>query len=85
MQAGGQLRLVGRRLAAFGPPVGGGCTGDLAYSLAMLTAAVADLRTAQGHAAQAAAARRAAKHLRGPPRTTVPGPDRQNPGCAPPM
>jgi hypothetical protein len=31
----------------------------------MLTAAVADLRAAQHHAAQAAAARRAAEHLRG--------------------
>jgi hypothetical protein len=39
--------------------------GDLAVGLAMLTAAVADLRAAQHHAAQAAAARRAAEHLRG--------------------
>ena len=34
--------------------------------LASLAAEVADLRTAQRHAAQAAAARRAAEHLRGP-------------------
>jgi hypothetical protein len=65
MHAGGQLRLVARRLAAVGPMVGGGYTGDLAYGLAMLTAAVADLRTAQRRAAQAAAARQAAEHLRG--------------------
>jgi hypothetical protein len=72
--AGGQLRLVARRLAAVGPAAGGGCTGDLAYSLAMLTAAVADLRTAQPPSTFA-----------GSPRTTLPGPGRQNPECAPPM
>jgi hypothetical protein len=71
--AGGQLRLAARRLAAFGPAVGGGYTGDLAYGLAMLTAAVADLRTAQRHAAQAAAARRAAEHLRGIAANHCPG------------
>jgi hypothetical protein len=63
--AGGQLRLVARRLAAVGPAVGASRAGNLAVSLAMLTAAVADLRTAQHHAAQAAAARRAAEHLGG--------------------
>jgi hypothetical protein len=36
---------------------------DLIVSLASLAAAVADLRTAQQHATQAAAARRAAEHL----------------------
>jgi hypothetical protein len=71
--AGGQLRLAARRLAAVGPAVGGGYTGDLAYGLAMLTTAVADLRTAQRYAAQAAAARRAAEHLRGVPANHRPG------------
>jgi hypothetical protein len=49
-RAGSQLRAVARRLAAVGPSVGGH-TGHLAISLAMLTAAVAELRTAQHHAA----------------------------------
>jgi hypothetical protein len=72
--AGGQLRFVARRLAAVGPAVGVSCAGNLAVSLAMLTAAVADLRAAQHHAAQAAAARRAAEHLRGSTVTCRPGP-----------
>jgi hypothetical protein len=63
-----------RRLAAVGPAVGASCASNLAVSLAMLTAAVADLRTAQHHAAQAAAARRAAEHLRGATVNHRPGP-----------
>jgi len=50
-----------------GLAVGAGYASDPAISLAMLTAAVADLRVAQQHAAQAAAARRAAGHLYGLP------------------
>jgi hypothetical protein len=62
---GERLRHLARRLGAIVPALGGGCTGELAISLAMLTAAVADLRMVQQHAAQAAAARQAAEHLRG--------------------
>jgi hypothetical protein len=72
--AGDRLRLVARGLAAFDATVGGGHIGDLAVSLTRLTAAVADLRTAQHHAAQAAAARRAAEHLRGVATKHHPGP-----------
>jgi hypothetical protein len=57
-------------------------TADSAYaahpavSLAMLTTAVAGLRAAQQHAAQAAAARRAAEHLRRAIPNHPPGPGR---------
>jgi hypothetical protein len=71
---GDRLRFLARRLAALGSAAGGGYTGDLAVSLAMLTAGVADLRTAQHNAAQAAAARRAAEHLRGVAVNHRPGP-----------
>jgi hypothetical protein len=63
--AGDRLRLLARRLAALGLTTVSGYAGDLAVSLAVLTTAVADLRAAQHHAAQAAAARRAAEHLSG--------------------
>src|ERR1700683_53814 len=63
--AGDRLRLVARRLAAHGLAADCGYASDLAASLAMLTAAVADFRAAQHRAAQAAAARRAAEHLCG--------------------
>lgn len=53
------MRLLARRLVTLGPTVNIGYANDLAVSLAMLTAVIADLRTAQHHAAQAAAARRA--------------------------
>jgi len=54
---GEELRLAARRLAVMSPEHGlGGRAEQLVVSLAMLTAAVADLRTAQHHAAQAAAA-----------------------------
>jgi hypothetical protein len=61
---GDRLRLVARRLAALGLTADSGYAGNLAVSLAMLTDAVADLRAAQHHAAQATAARQAAEHLR---------------------
>jgi hypothetical protein len=56
-RCGEQLRLLARGLSAVGDAAG------LVASLATLAAAVADLRVAQQHAAQAAAARRAAEHL----------------------
>jgi hypothetical protein len=49
--AGDRLRFVARRLAVLGPTIGTGHTGDLAVNLSMLAAAVAELRTAQRHAA----------------------------------
>jgi hypothetical protein len=61
----GLLRWDSGSGAASSTTIGGGHTGGLAVSLAMLTAGVADLRAAQHRAAQAAAARRAAEHLRG--------------------
>jgi hypothetical protein len=57
-RCGDQLRQLARGLSAAGNATG------LVVSLAMLAAAVADLRIAQQHAAQAAAACRAAEHLR---------------------
>jgi hypothetical protein len=64
-RTGEQLRLAARRLAAMSPAAALGSQAErLILSLAMLTAAVVDLRTAQHHAAQAAAARRAAEHMR---------------------
>jgi hypothetical protein len=57
-RCGDQLRQLARGLSAAGNATG------LVVSLAMLAAAVADLRIAQQHAAQAAAARRASEHLR---------------------
>jgi len=64
-QHGNELRAAARLIALTGR-----CTGDdvllmaaLAARLAVLVAAVAELRQAQRHAAQAAAARAAAEHL----------------------
>jgi hypothetical protein len=71
---GDRLRLLACRLAALGLASNSGYAGDLAVSLAMLTAAVADLRAAQHHAAQAAAARRTAEHLCGAVSNHRPGP-----------
>jgi hypothetical protein len=59
-RCGDQLRQLARALSA--APHASSAT-DLIVSLASLAAAVADLRTAQQHATQAAAARRAAEHL----------------------
>jgi hypothetical protein len=61
--AGDRLRLTARLIAATGPDSEAGQAGELVISFALLAAAVADLRAAQRHAAQAAAARTAAEHL----------------------
>ena len=62
---GDQLRAAARLLAMTGQAAGQGAgpAGALAANLIALTEAVAGLREAQAHAAQAAAARRAAEQL----------------------
>jgi len=62
-QAGDRLRLAARLIAVIGSDDQPGQVGELLISLASLVAAVADLRVAQQHAAQAKAARTAAEHL----------------------
>jgi hypothetical protein len=60
---GDQLRHCARLLGALGQRSGPLAVPGLILSLAALAEAVTELRTAQHHAAQAAAARRAASHL----------------------
>ncbi|MGH3275633.1 MAG: hypothetical protein ACRDNZ_15080, partial [Streptosporangiaceae bacterium] len=59
--AGDRLRVAARLVGLLGTGPGGGA--GLVASLADLAAAVAELRQAQQHAAQAAAARTATEHL----------------------
>jgi hypothetical protein len=61
--SGDQLRHCARLLGALGQRSGPLAATGLILSLAALAEAVTELRTAQHHAAQAAAARRAAAHL----------------------
>jgi hypothetical protein len=64
-RTGERLRVLARRLGAIGMASSAHrpAADDLMLSLAMLAVAVADLRAVQQHAAQAAAARRAAEYL----------------------
>lgn len=73
---GDRLRFIAQRLAALDLTADSAYAAHPAVSLAMLTTAVADLRAAQQHAAQAAAARRAAEHLRRAIPNHPPGPGR---------
>jgi hypothetical protein len=73
--SGDQLRHCARFLGALGQRPGPLAATGLILSLAALAEAVTELRTAQHHAAQAAAARRAAGHLRAmTPARRPPGP-----------